>query len=147
MTARARLERALAGASPAALVQVYAGDLRELLDELENIGQVHTGGRPPYGWRAHRGALLPVLAEQNALRQVAAHRAAGQSWRQVAAALTALGIRTRGGQEWTSAGIHRAFTNAQKRNPLITAGGETDHNRSVTPVTSETQESRVTSAL
>lgn len=59
-------------------------------------------GRAPFGWRidARTGALTPDDAEQAVIQRIDAARAAGLSWRAVAAVLNAAGLRTRAGCEW-----------------------------------------------
>lgn len=71
------------------------------------------GGRPPYGWRAERGDLVPIDAEQLVLARASQLRRAGNSWRTIADRLERDRLRTRSGTMWTAFGISRAVLNSQ----------------------------------
>jgi DNA invertase Pin-like site-specific DNA recombinase len=55
----------------------------------------YAGGGPPYGWAAVRGELVKIPAEQLAIRSMRKMRAAGMSYRQIAARLEEMGVRSR----------------------------------------------------
>jgi DNA invertase Pin-like site-specific DNA recombinase len=55
----------------------------------------YTGGPPPFGWVAVRGALVKVPAEQLVIRRMRRLRAEGYSFRQIAERLESAGIRSR----------------------------------------------------
>lgn len=63
----------------------------------------HSVGRPPYGWTTSpRGPLVPVPAEQKALRLMRSMANGGASTREIAKALDAEGFPTKRGGEWRS---------------------------------------------
>ena len=88
--------------------------MRAGLEAKRNAGG-YVGGRPPYGWAAHRGALVPVDLEQATLTRVRRARGRGHSWRQVVDELTTAGVMTRSGNPWTPYGIARAIATADSR--------------------------------
>ncbi|MGI8520270.1 MAG: recombinase family protein [Actinomycetota bacterium] len=57
-------------------------------------------GAPPFGYRAEDGVLVCEPSEQAAARRITELRAAGRSFREIAAALTAEGHRTKTGKTW-----------------------------------------------
>jgi DNA invertase Pin-like site-specific DNA recombinase len=57
-------------------------------------------GRPPYGYRAEDGALVPVAEEQAAISRAMEMRQAGKSLRQIAEVLEREGHHTRTGGTW-----------------------------------------------
>jgi DNA invertase Pin-like site-specific DNA recombinase len=57
-------------------------------------------GAPPYGYQAIDGDLVPYPAEQATLTRIRELRDAGDSYRHIAAALNADGIRPRRGRSW-----------------------------------------------
>lgn len=64
-------------------------------------------GAPPYGWAAVGGELVPIPAEQEALRLMRRMRKRGESTRAIAAALAADPERypTKRGGKWTSPAV------------------------------------------
>lgn len=86
--------------------------------ERKRAGGGYVGGRPPYGWAAHRGALVPVEDEQHVLDRARRLRSRGASWRDVVAELEAAGARTRKGTPWSPTGISRAVETANTRRIL-----------------------------
>lgn len=77
----------------------------------------HATGATPFGWKSARrgpgnpnGALVPVPAEQAALRRMWELSAAGSSTRQIADTLTAEGHQTKRGGRWASATVSRILT-------------------------------------
>ncbi len=74
----------------------------------------YAGGRPPYGWRAERGELVPIQAEQDVLELAQRGRARGLSWRQIVDELEDAGHRTRKGTKWSPHGIAKASTNSRR---------------------------------
>lgn len=74
----------------------------------------HATGSPPYGWKSAKrspsnpnGALVPVPAEQAALRRMRELRAGGASTHQIADVLTTEGHPTKRGGRWSSATVAR----------------------------------------
>lgn len=72
----------------------------------------HATGSPPYGWKSAKrspsnpnGALVPVPAEQAALRRMRELRAGGASTHQIADVLTTEGHPTKRGGRWSSATV------------------------------------------
>lgn len=77
----------------------------------------HATGSTPYGWRSGKrstenpnGALVPIPAEQAALRRMAELRESGASTREIAAALTREGHPTKRGGAWSSATVSRIMS-------------------------------------
>src|SRR5680860_976091 len=64
-------------------------------------------GAPPYGYRAEDGELVADPAEQAAASRIAELRAAGQSYREIAAALTSEGHTTKAHKTWWPATVRR----------------------------------------
>lgn len=71
-------------------------------------------GRAPFGWciDADSGELRPDDAEQAVIQRIDAARAAGLSWRAVAAVLNAAGLRTRTGATWQNRSTQRVAERA-----------------------------------
>lgn len=74
----------------------------------------HATGSTPYGWRSGKrgadnpnGALVPIPAEQAALRRMIDMRESGSSTREIAATLTAEDHPTKRGGAWSSATVSR----------------------------------------
>jgi DNA invertase Pin-like site-specific DNA recombinase len=67
----------------------------------------HGGGRPPYGCRAARGALEPNPEEAAIVEVVKTKRTEGASYREIATALSEVGIATRSGSTWNPNQIRR----------------------------------------
>lgn len=86
--------------------------------KLERRGYAH--GRPPYGWRAEGGELVPVDVEQRVIAQAVKLRRSGLSYRQIAAKLTESGATTRSGGVWSPQGVARVVERRQRR----TGGGK-----------------------
>ena len=57
-------------------------------------------GRPPFGYRAEGGELVPDKAEQDALKVMRRMRDRGSSYREIASALTDKGISPRQSERW-----------------------------------------------
>jgi DNA invertase Pin-like site-specific DNA recombinase len=64
-------------------------------------------GRPPFGYRAEGGELVPDDAEQVALKQMRRMRDRGKSYREIATALTAKGIAPRQSDRWHAQTVAR----------------------------------------
>ncbi|MDO3087210.1 recombinase family protein [Mycobacteroides abscessus subsp. abscessus] len=82
----------------------------------------HSIGATPYGWKSAKrsptnpnGALMPVPAEQAALRRMAELHADGASTHQIAATLTAEGHPTKRGGRWASATVARILSRQAAR--------------------------------
>jgi len=69
-------------------------------------------GAPPYGWAAVAGELVPIPAEQEALRLIRRLHKRGESTRRIAATLAADPERypTKRGGTWTSPVVSRILT-------------------------------------
>jgi Recombinase len=81
------------------------------------------GGSPPYGWRAHRGQLVPVPDEQWR-RELVLHLARnGYSLQKIADQLAALQIRPRTGRAWSKATLRGIVLRAVSSCPACSAGG------------------------
>ncbi len=57
-------------------------------------------GRPPFGYRAEGGELVPDPDEQAAVQRIVGLRADGASLRQIAVTLTAEGLTPKRGGSW-----------------------------------------------
>jgi len=64
-------------------------------------------GSPPYGWRSEAGELVPVGAEQAALKRVRELHGEGKSVRAICEALTAEGHAPKRGGQWHPETIRR----------------------------------------
>jgi DNA invertase Pin-like site-specific DNA recombinase len=83
----------------------------------------HSTGATPYGWRSAKrgpgnpnGALVPVPAEQAALRRMIDLHNAGASTHQIADTLTAEGHPTKRGGRWASATVARILARESASN-------------------------------
>ena len=65
------------------------------------------GGRPPYGWRARSGELVPDPAEQSQIQLMLAARSQGASFAEVALMLNRLEVPTKHGGRWQKNTIRR----------------------------------------
>jgi DNA invertase Pin-like site-specific DNA recombinase len=68
--------------------------------EMKRARGGYAAGRPPYGYRATRGALEPVPDEQAAIGEAIELRSQGMSLRQIARQLTEHGHRPKGSGVW-----------------------------------------------
>jgi DNA invertase Pin-like site-specific DNA recombinase len=68
--------------------------------EMKRARGGYAAGRPPYGYRANRGALEPLPQEQEAISVAKELRRRGMSLRQIAQRLTQEGHRPKGGGVW-----------------------------------------------
>lgn len=69
-------------------------------------------GAPPYGYRAEDGAVVCEPSEQAAVARISQLRAEGQSFREIAAALTAEGYVTKAGKTWWPQTVSRIVSRA-----------------------------------
>jgi DNA invertase Pin-like site-specific DNA recombinase len=67
----------------------------------------YVGGRPPFGWRAEKGELVPDESEQAVIKLAKRLSDEGLSSRKIAARLGELGHRTKTGGFWSSAQVVR----------------------------------------
>jgi len=67
----------------------------------------HAHGALPYGYRSHKGNLVPDEEEQSALACMRGLAAQGKSTRDIAAALQQAGYPTKRGGQWTSPVVSR----------------------------------------
>ena len=65
------------------------------------------GGRPPYGYRAENGELVPDEQEQSLVETVVDLRKKGRSYREISAVLGGAGMTTRSGGEFNSNQVRR----------------------------------------
>ena len=65
------------------------------------------GGRPPYGFKADGGDLVPDAIEAEVVALIAEMRSIGHSYREVAQALAERGVTTRTGSAWNPNQIRR----------------------------------------
>lgn len=65
------------------------------------------GGRPAYGLKAEGRALVADPKERRIVETVTLHRQRGDSYRQIAAALTEAGLSSRSGSDWHPDQIRR----------------------------------------
>ena len=70
----------------------------------------YAGGRPPYGFRAEGGALVPDFREQRILSRARALRASGESYRAIGRALESAGFYPRHGRHWDPGRLRRVLT-------------------------------------
>lgn len=70
-------------------------------------------GRPPYGYRAFGGELVPVAGEQKVIRMIQLARLRGESMRQIAAKLNDSGAKAPGGGVWSSQAVGRVVERLQ----------------------------------
>lgn len=106
------------------MMGVFAGLERRMLVKRMRDGRkakAARGGRPvgapPYGWAAVGGELVPVDAEQAALRLIRKMHRAGYSTRAIASALAAEPDRypTKRGGAWSSPVVSRILARPQPR--------------------------------
>lgn len=71
----------------------------------------YIGGDVPFGYKLDGGQVVEDPAEMAAVRLTLDLRAAGLSWRRIAAELNARGIRTKRGGAWQAIQVQRAATN------------------------------------
>ena len=76
------------------------------LQEKRSQGRA-TGGVPPFGYDFIDGIRVENEREQAVLAEIAAMKAAGESWQGIANRLTATGHRTRAGGDFSRQGIFR----------------------------------------
>lgn len=70
----------------------------------------YAGGRPRYGYRAEERELVPVFAEQEAIRLASQLRCKGLSYRAIACELESAGFKRRGGSaRWHAIQVARAL--------------------------------------
>lgn len=88
----------------------------------------HATGATPYGWKSAKrspgnpnGALVPVPAEQAALRRMSELRAAGASTHQIADTLTGEGHPTKREGRWASATVARILARQAATGKAVTA--------------------------
>lgn len=113
-----------AGRMMVTMLAAFAAFERELTAERTTAALHHkrasgerTGG-VPFGWADEDGRLIPVPAEQAVLERITACRAAGLSYRQIAAELTTAGVLTKQGKAaWT----HTAVASILKRAAALAA--------------------------
>lgn len=75
----------------------------------------HAVGPPPYGWKATGGVLVPIPAEQAALRLMHRLAAEGRSTREIATALRDGEHPTKRGGAWSSPVVARILGRSPKR--------------------------------
>ena len=80
--------------------------------ERKRAGGGYTGGKPPYGYGAAGGELVPVVDEQRTLARMRRWRRAGKSYREIADRLNAEGVPARSGGQWHPAAIGRILDRA-----------------------------------
>jgi DNA invertase Pin-like site-specific DNA recombinase len=73
----------------------------------------YAGGRPPFGWRAEGGELLPIAEEQAAIRLAKRLEKAGLSLRKIARELEQAGYQPKKGP-WSPPKVQRVL---RRRNP------------------------------
>jgi len=113
-----------AGRMMTTMLAAFAAFERELTAERTTTALHHkralgerTGGIP-FGWADDGGRLIEIPAEQAVLKRITACREAGLSYREIAAELTAAGIRTKkGNTTWT----HTAVASIVKRAAALAA--------------------------
>lgn len=76
-------------------------------------------GGPPYGFRAERGALVPVPHEQAIVCRMSELRAEGLSYRAIAVRLDLEGTRPRRGSRWDASTIGRILGRLEKTAALV----------------------------
>lgn len=65
------------------------------------------GGPPPFGWRWHRGALIPVAEEQH-IRWLILHLSTeGWTLQRITDHLRDIHVHNREGQTWSRTAVHR----------------------------------------
>ncbi len=79
----------------------------------EALSELRRQGRPwnhaPFGWAVVNGRLVANPAEQSSLARIRQLRAAGVSYRKVAAVLDAEGRSTKRGGPWQAASVRSVF--------------------------------------
>lgn len=73
-------------------------------------GYVH--GRPPYGWRTVKGALVRDQDEQLVIAKIRRAHRLGRSLREIATSLNESGLSTRSGSSWTPVAVSRVVERA-----------------------------------
>lgn len=66
-------------------------------------------GRPPYGYRAVGGDLVPDVDERRNVAKMRRWRREGLSYRQIVDKLAEAGIKTRSGRSWSPQGVSRVI--------------------------------------
>ena len=74
--------------------------------------QEYTGGKVPFGFQAVDGKLIPIPAEQTALRRIQELRTQGYSYSRIATALNAEGIPAKNGGAWHPYAVQRIYQRA-----------------------------------
>jgi site-specific DNA recombinase len=104
------------------------------LDEKARRGSGWVTGRPPFGYRAVGGDLVPVPDEAGVVREVFAAVASGEPTGVVARRLTARGWLRCGGSQWNAASVRRMIRNPVYRGEYAALGR---HICQVTPLVNE----------
>lgn len=81
------------------------------LDEKARRGHGWVTGRPPFGYRAGAGDLLPHLAEADVVRLIFAAAASGEPPASIARRLSTPGVPGPGTSGWTRAAVRRVIRN------------------------------------
>ncbi|WP_330294055.1 recombinase family protein [Streptomyces sp. NBC_00576] len=77
-------------------------------------------GAPPYGWQAHKKELTPEDMEQaGRARGRQLRDEEGLSYREIAAALDAEGLRPKRGEHWHPETVRRMLANQSDRPPTL----------------------------
>ncbi len=74
--------------------------------------QEYTGGKVPFGFHEIDGKLVPVPAEQEALRRIQDLRGQGYSYSRIASALNAEGVPAKNGGAWHPYAVQRIYQRA-----------------------------------
>jgi DNA invertase Pin-like site-specific DNA recombinase len=72
----------------------------------------YAGGRPPFGYRAVDGALVPVAEEQETVARIKQLRRQKKALRQIADTLNGEGLCRPGGGPWRSESVRRVLNGA-----------------------------------
>jgi DNA invertase Pin-like site-specific DNA recombinase len=75
------------------------------------------GGRPPFGWRAEGGELVPDDREQEVIAFMRQLDSEGLSSRQIAARLDEAGLRPKTGEHWSSVQVLRVLQRPAHNGP------------------------------
>jgi len=115
-TGNAKWVRIILGAIGEYEAWLIAARLRAARD-LKRARGGYASGRPRFGYRASRGALVRVPEEQTIIKRAKRLRKAGLSYRQIAARLDADGDSPRTGREWHPTMVARVVAAGRPQTP------------------------------
>jgi site-specific DNA recombinase len=101
------------------------------LDEKARRGRGWVTGRPPFGYRAAGGDLVPHPEEAEVVRRIFAAAASGRTPPSIAREVAATGVARSGASEWTRAAVRRILRNPVYAGSYLSLG---EHRCDITPL-------------